>query len=182
MNILGCLDRPSAGSYFLDNEDISALSDDRLAGIRNRKLGFVFQSFNLLTRNTALENVEVPMMYAGFKDGRKQAEQALEQVGLVDRMNHLPSQLYGGQRQRVAIARAIVMNPPILLADEPTGNLDTKTGDEIMAIFQSLSNAGTTVILVTHEPEIAKHTNRLLFLRDGIIERDVIQSDRSSLS
>jgi putative ABC transport system ATP-binding protein len=172
MNILGCLDRPVSGNYFLGEHEVSTLNDDALAAIRNQMIGFVFQSFNLLPKNTALENVEMPLLYAGASGGRARAIEALERVGLGDRMGHLPSQMSGGQRQRVAIARAIVMTPPLLLADEPTGNLDTKTGDEIMAIFQKLNRAGTTIVLVTHEPDIAVHAGRVLFLRDGHIERD----------
>ncbi|TNE46934.1 MAG: ABC transporter ATP-binding protein [Deltaproteobacteria bacterium] len=172
MNILGCLDRPSEGSYYLDGHDVSNLSDNELAGIRNRKIGFVFQSFHLLSKNTALDNVKVPMMYAGIENGEARAKEALTRVGLGDRMCHLPSQMSGGQRQRVAIARAMVMNPPILLADEPTGNLDTKTGDEIMALFENLHTSGTTIILVTHEPEIAAYAERNIHLRDGNIEFD----------
>jgi putative ABC transport system ATP-binding protein len=172
MNILGCLDRPSEGSYYLDGHDISNLSDNELAGIRNRKIGFVFQSFHLLSKNTALDNVKVPMMYAGIENGEARAKEALARVGLGDRMCHLPSQMSGGQRQRVAIARAMVMNPPILLADEPTGNLDTKTGDEIMALFEDLHTSGATIILVTHEPDIAAYADRNIHLRDGNIEFD----------
>ncbi|MBK03234.1 MAG: macrolide ABC transporter ATP-binding protein [Deltaproteobacteria bacterium] len=172
MNILGCLDRPFSGDYWLDGDLVSTLDDPSLAGIRNQKLGFVFQSFNLLAKNTALDNVALPLLYAGVADGKQRAEYALERVGLGDRMCHRPSQMSGGQRQRVAIARAIVMQPPVLFADEPTGNLDTRTGDEIMEIFDDLHHSGTTIILVTHEPEIAERAQRVLFLRDGIIERD----------
>lgn len=172
MNILGCLDRPFSGQYWLDGEEVSTLKEAQLAAIRNKKLGFVFQSFNLLAKNTALDNVALPLLYAGISDGKERAEYALKRVGLGDRMCHRPSEMSGGQRQRVAIARAIVMEPPVLFADEPTGNLDTKTGDEIMEIFDTLHHSGTTIILVTHEPEIADRAQRVLFLRDGIIERD----------
>lgn len=172
MNILGCLDRPSAGQYSLRGEAVSDMDDDQLAILRNHSIGFVFQSFNLLSRSTALENVEMPMLYGGIKDRKERAIAALEQVGLGERLDHLPSQMSGGQRQRVAIARAIVMQPPLLFADEPTGNLDTKTSNEIMDIFLGLNSQGTTIVLVTHEPEIAEHASRVLYLRDGRIERD----------
>ena len=172
MNVLGCLDRPTAGTYILGGELVSDLTDDQLALIRNRKVGFVFQSFNLLSRQSALVNVELPMRYAGMKAGLKErARDALKSVGLEDRIHHRPNELSGGQQQRVAIARALVNNPDIILADEPTGNLDTKSGDEIMSILLDLNkNRGTTLIFVTHDPEIAAQTERVIHLRDGLIE------------
>ncbi|HUT33206.1 MAG TPA: ABC transporter ATP-binding protein [Planctomycetota bacterium] len=169
MHILGCLDSADAGRYVLAGEDVSELSKDRLAAIRNRRIGFVFQTFNLLARTSALENVELPLLYAGQRQARDRAREALRGVGLEDRMRHEPSQLSGGQRQRVAIARAIVTDPAIVLADEPTGNLDTKTGDEILAIFESLNAQGRTIILVTHEPDVARHCRRQIAMRDGRI-------------
>ena len=175
MNILGCLDRPSSGRYLLEGRDVSKLSDSALAHLRNQKIGFVFQSFNLLPKSTALENVEVPLHYAGMIRTRKQATRALERVGLGDRMGHRPSEMSGGQRQRVAIARAIVMEPQIIFADEPTGNLDTKTGEEIMRIFDELNAAGSTIVLVTHEPEIADHAQRVITIRDGVIASDKVK-------
>ncbi len=175
MNLLGCLDTPTAGSYILNNRDVSQMSDDELADVRNTEIGFVFQTFNLLPRTTALDNVALPMVYAGTsKSARKQrAEEVLTDVGLSDRMDHKPNQLSGGQRQRVAVARALVNNPSIILADEPTGNLDSKTGVEIMALFDAIHATGNTVILVTHEEEIAEHAHRVIRLRDGMIESDV---------
>ncbi|MEJ2606796.1 MAG: ABC transporter ATP-binding protein [Anaerolineales bacterium] len=172
MNILGCLDRPSSGCYKLDGQEIADLSDDELAEIRSHKVGFVFQSFNLLGRQTALTNVELPMRYAGVSNGRrKRAIQALEDVGLGDRIHHRPNELSGGQQQRVAIARALVNNPAIILADEPTGNLDTKSGEEIMDILLDLNEKfSTTLIFVTHDPEIAVRTERVIMLRDGLVE------------
>ncbi|MBF0224267.1 MAG: ABC transporter ATP-binding protein [Desulfobacterales bacterium] len=167
MHILGCLDTPDKGEYILDGENISSLSKNQLAGIRNKKIGFVFQSFNLLPRLSALENVELPLLYAGLKDTKKLAATALEKVGLSDRMKHEPNQLSGGQRQRVAIARAIVTNPSIILADEPTGNLDTKTGDEILSLFKNLNLDGRTVIMVTHDDEVSNHCGRQIRIRDG---------------
>ncbi len=182
MNILGCLDRPSGGRYFLEGEDVATLSRDALAAVRNRKLGFVFQSFNLLSRTSALENVELPLMYRGKELGvreiRRRAERALDRVGLADRADHHPSQLSGGQQQRVAIARALVNEPAILLADEPTGNLDTRTGIEIMEIFQQLNEGGMTLIMVTHEPEIGQYVKRRVLMRDGRIVSDDEVSNR----
>ncbi|KAA0229407.1 ABC transporter ATP-binding protein [candidate division KSB1 bacterium] len=174
MNILGCLDTPSEGKYQFGGEDVHKMDDDQLAEIRNRRIGFVFQTFNLLPRATALHNVELPLVYAGVAASKRraQAKAALERVGLADRMTHKPNELSGGQRQRVAIARALVNNPSIILADEPTGNLDTATGDEIMNIFSDLHNQGNTIILVTHEEYIAEHAHRILRLRDGRIESD----------
>jgi putative ABC transport system ATP-binding protein len=174
MNILGCLDRPTAGSYCLEGEQVADLSDDQLAAIRNRKVGFVFQSFNLLGRHSAINNVELPMRYAGVTNGRrKRAIAALEAVGLGDRVHHRPNELSGGQQQRVAIARALVNNPAIILADEPTGNLDTKSGEEVVNILLGLNaDFGTTLIFVTHDPEIAEMTERVIHLRDGLIEKD----------
>ena len=175
MNIIGCLDRPTAGKYLLDRVQIETLTDVQLANIRNKKIGFVFQSFNLLARSSALKNVELPMMYGGVpvKERRERALDALERVGLGDRVHHQPNELSGGQKQRVAIARALVNRPAILLADEPTGNLDTKSGDEIMEIFRQLNEEGTTIILVTHEAEIAQRAKRILTFRDGEILEDI---------
>jgi len=174
MNILGCLDTPTSGYYELEGEDVSSMSDDQLAEVRNRKIGFVFQSFNLLPRADALRNVELPLIYSRMpaKERRERAIEALEAVGLADRMHHRPSELSGGQRQRVAIARAIVNNPSILLADEPTGNLDSETGGEILSVFESLHDRGNTIILVTHEDYIARHSRRIIHLLDGTIERE----------
>ena len=174
MNIVGCLDTPSNGNYILNNNKVSDMTDDELAEIRNREIGFVFQTFNLLPRANALHNVELPLIYSGTaaSQRRKQAEDALAKVGLADRMDHKPNELSGGQRQRVAIARALVNNPSIILADEPTGNLDSRTGEEIMEIFEDLHDAGNTIILVTHEEYIAEHSDRIIRLRDGLVERD----------
>jgi putative ABC transport system ATP-binding protein len=174
MNIIGCLDRPTSGDYLLDGEKVSDLKDNQLASIRNRKVGFVFQSFNLLARATALSNVELPLRYAGIPKKRKLlARQALESVGLGDRVHHRPNELSGGQQQRVAIARALVNNPAIILADEPTGNLDTKSGEELMSLLLSLNtDLGTTLVIVTHDPEIASFTDRIINIRDGIVEEN----------
>jgi putative ABC transport system ATP-binding protein len=173
MNILGCLDVPSTGSYRLDGQEVGRLKDDQLAAVRSRKIGFVFQQFNLLARTPAVEQVELPMFYAGVRDRRARALAALDAVGLADRAHHKPTELSGGQQQRVAIARALVNEPSIILADEPTGALDTRTSAEIMGIFQRLNQErGLTVIFVTHEPEIAYHTRRIIHLRDGLITTD----------
>lgn len=174
MNILGCLDRPTVGSYELEGKEVAHLSDDELAVMRNKHIGFVFQNFNLLSRISSLENVALPLVYAGVgaSERRKRAQEVLEAVGLGDRAGHLPNELSGGQRQRVAIARALVNNPEIIMADEPTGNLDTKSTKEIMEIFQEMHGRGKTIILVTHEPEIAVCANRQLLVRDGVITRD----------
>jgi putative ABC transport system ATP-binding protein len=174
MNILGCLDTPTSGSYILNGTEVSTMSDDELAHVRNKEIGFVFQTFNLLPRLSSLENVALPMVYAGLgKTERIQrAQEVMEMVGLKDRMDHKPNELSGGQRQRVAIARALVNNPSIILADEPTGNLDTKTSYEIMNIFETINKGGNTVILVTHEEDIARHARRVLRLRDGAVETD----------
>lgn len=174
MNIIGCLDTPSSGDYFFEDKNVSNFDDDRLAEIRNQKIGFVFQTFNLLPRADALHNVELPLIYRGIpsKERKRQATEALERVGLADRIHHRPNELSGGQRQRVAIARALVNNPSIILADEPTGNLDTVTGEEIMVIFEELYELGNTIILVTHERYIAEHSRRIVHLRDGLIETD----------
>lgn len=178
MNLLGCLDRPTSGKYVLDGTDASKLSDAARAAVRNRKIGFVFQSFNLLPRMSALGNTLLPMMYSTERNDRKAARRAIESVGLADRMHHTPMQLSGGEQQRVAIARALVNDPPIIFGDEPTGNLDTKTGNEIMAIFQRLNDEGRTVIIVTHEADIAQHSKRILRFRDGILESDEPVTDR----
>ncbi len=174
MNLIGCLDTPSKGSYLLNEKEVAAMNDDELARIRNEEIGFVFQTFNLLPRATALHNVELPLVYAGVsgKDRQDRARQALEKVELTARAGHRPNELSGGQRQRVAIARALVNNPSILLADEPTGNLDSKTGNEIMGLFKRLHEAGNTIILVTHEPDIAAYAHRAIHIRDGQVEKD----------
>jgi putative ABC transport system ATP-binding protein len=176
MNLLGCLDTPTAGEYWLNGEEVSRLTDDALARVRNREIGFVFQTFNLLPRATALHNVELPLVYAGARgrERRERAAAALERVGLGHRMEHRPSELSGGQRQRVAIARALVNQPSILLADEPTGNLDSVTSEEIMEVFANLHDAGQTVIMVTHEPDIAARAERRIILRDGRVEVDQV--------
>jgi putative ABC transport system ATP-binding protein len=175
MNLIGCLDTPSKGSYLLNDKEVAAMNDDELARIRNEEIGFVFQTFNLLPRATALHNVELPLVYAGVSGKIRQdrARQALEKVELTSRASHRPNELSGGQRQRVAIARALVNNPSILLADEPTGNLDSKTGTEIMGVFARLHEAGNTIIVVTHEPDIAGYAHRVISIRDGQVEKDV---------
>ncbi|GAB4370510.1 MAG: ABC transporter ATP-binding protein [Calditrichia bacterium] len=180
MNIIGCLDVPTSGIYRLNNTDVSKLNDDQLAHIRNKEIGFVFQTFNLLPRATALHNVELPLIYNGTSSSKRKelARNALEKVGLGDRMHHKPNELSGGQRQRVAIARALVNNPSMILADEPTGNLDTSTGAEIMEIFDQLNEAGNTVVLITHEDFIARHARRIIHLRDGKIESEEIASEK----
>jgi len=175
MNLIGCLDTPSKGTYLLNGKQASEMNDDELARIRNEEIGFVFQTFNLLPRASALHNVELPLIYAGVpsKVRRERANKALDKVELADRKNHRPNELSGGQRQRVAIARALVNNPSILLADEPTGNLDSKTGVEIMGLFARLHETGNTIILVTHEPDVAAHAHRVIHIRDGKVEKDV---------
>jgi len=183
MNILGCLDRMSSGKYFLNGQDVSFLNDKELALIRNKEIGFVFQAFNLLPRLNILENVELPMIYAGFplKDRKNIAKSALDKVGLSDWFKHKPNEISGGQKQRVAIARAIVNNPAVIMADEPTGNLDTKSSVDIMKIFQKLNKEGKTIIMVTHEAEIAKHSKRIVTFKDGEILQDTIVKDRINL-
>jgi putative ABC transport system ATP-binding protein len=180
MNLLGCLDTPSSGEYYFNGELVSSMSDNELAQIRNGEIGFVFQTFNLLPRSDALHNVELPLIYAGMSSAerRERAETALRRVGLQDRMTHRPNELSGGQRQRVAIARALVTAPSIILADEPTGNLDTKTGEEIMGLFEELWKQGNTIILVTHEEDIARHAARIIRVRDGLIASDMPNPDR----
>ena len=175
MNLLGCLDTPTSGDYFLNHTNVSTMTDSELAEVRNKEIGFVFQTFNLLPRLSALENVALPLVYAGISKSKRQekARQVLTQVGLGDRVDHRPNELSGGQRQRVAIARALVNDPSIILADEPTGNLDTKTSIEIMGIFEKIHQEGNTIILVTHEPDIAEHAHRIVRLRDGLVETDV---------
>jgi len=177
MNLLGCLDTPTSGNYLLNGNDVSQMSDDALAETRNKEIGFVFQTFNLLPRTTALDNVALPLVYSGVSkaDRNARAQEVLTNVGLADRMDHKPNQLSGGQRQRVAVGRALVNNPSIILADEPTGNLDSKTSLEIMHLFDEIHASGNTVILVTHEEEVAQHANRVIRLRDGRIERDALK-------
>jgi putative ABC transport system ATP-binding protein len=174
MNVVGCLDTPNAGEYWLSGQEVSKMSDDALARVRNKEIGFVFQTFNLLPRATALHNVELPLVYAGISgdERRRRAKLALEKVQLEHRMDHRPNELSGGQRQRVAIARALVNDPSMLLADEPTGNLDSQTSEEIMRVFESLADSGQTVVMVTHEPDIAQHARRVVVLRDGLISTD----------
>ncbi|OGP14633.1 MAG: macrolide ABC transporter ATP-binding protein [Deltaproteobacteria bacterium GWA2_55_10] len=167
MNIIGCLDRPTSGAYTLNGTRVEDMDDNGLAAVRNRNIGFVFQSFNLLARHTALENVELPLFYAGVVDARPAALEALKEVGLEKRVHHRPNELSGGERQRVAIARALVLNPPLILADEPTGNLDSRTGKEIMEMFKDLHSRGTTIVMVTHENDIAAHAQRIITIRDG---------------
>jgi len=169
MNIIGCLDRPTEGAYALNGVRVDSMDEDALAAARNRNIGFVFQSFNLLARHTAIENVELPLFYAGVNDSEELAIEALKEVGLERRMKHRPNELSGGERQRVAIARAIVLNPPIILADEPTGNLDSRTGKEIMALFDGLHSRGTTLILVTHDPTVASYSQRVINIKDGTV-------------
>ena len=175
MNMIGCLDTPTGGKYILRGQNVGELTDDELAAIRNKEVGFVFQTFNLLPRVNCLQNVELPLIYSGRKKSlrREMAAQALESVGLGDRMTHKPNELSGGQRQRVAVARALVNNPSILLADEPTGNLDTRTGEEIMVLFETLYRRGNTLLVVTHEEDVARHARRIIRLRDGLVESDV---------
>jgi putative ABC transport system ATP-binding protein len=184
MNLIGCLDTPSKGTYLLNGKEVSQMNDNELARIRNEEIGFVFQTFNLLPRATALHNVELPLVYAGIGKAERlaQAKAAIEKVELTHRMNHKPNELSGGQRQRVAIARALVNNPSILLADEPTGNLDSKTGVEIMGLFARLHQGGNTIILVTHEPDIAAYAHRVIAIRDGQVERDVKQEPQATLT
>lgn len=177
MNLLGCLDTPTSGTYILNNKNVSTMQDDELAEIRNKEIGFVFQTFNLMPRTTALDNVALPMIYAGYSKSERneRATEVLKQVGLGDRMDHKPNQLSGGQRQRVAVARALVNKPSIILADEPTGNLDSKTSEEIMGLFNDIHALGNTVILVTHEEDIAAYAHRIIRLKDGIIESDNVK-------
>ena len=184
MNLIGCLDTPTRGSYLLNDKQVSQMNDNELARIRNEEIGFVFQTFNLLPRATALHNVELPLIYAGVptKDRQERARDALNRVELGERMLHKPNELSGGQRQRVAIARALVNNPSILLADEPTGNLDSKTGIEIMALFERLHASGNTIVLVTHESDIASHAHRIIHIRDGQVEKDVRSTEKDAIT
>jgi len=184
MNLLGCLDRPSSGRYLLEGREISRLDNDELAALRNRTIGFVFQSFNLLSRTSALENVELPLLYSNVPGAERhvRARESLERVGLGDRLDHHPNQMSGGQQQRVAIARALVNRPRILLADEPTGNLDSHTSEDVMALFQELGRTGITVILVTHEPDIAANATRVITMRDGLVRSDVRQTPRVAVA
>jgi putative ABC transport system ATP-binding protein len=182
MNILGCLDIPTSGRYLLDGIDVSTLSDNRLAKIRSRKIGFVFQSFNLVPRTSAIRNVELPLVYAGVRDRRARARSVLEQVGLEDRAKHMPNELSGGQQQRVAIARALINDPTLLLADEPTGNIDTASSAEILKLLAALNDAGRTVVIITHEEDIARFAKRVVRLRDGRIVSDQVQRNRSEVS
>ena len=182
MNILGCLDIPTSGRYLLDGTDVSTLSDNRLAKIRSRKIGFVFQSFNLVPRTSAIRNVELPLVYAGAHDRRARARSVLEQVGLGEREKHMPNELSGGQQQRVAIARALINDPTMLLADEPTGNLDTASSVDILKLLGALNDAGRTVVIITHEEEIARFAKRVVRLRDGRIESDQVQRNRSEVN
>ncbi|QPH40325.1 ABC transporter ATP-binding protein [Pedobacter endophyticus] len=184
MNILGCLDTPTTGTYILNGTNVSHMSDDALAEVRNQEIGFVFQTFNLLPRSTSLDNVALPLIYAGNskKDRETRAAKALENVGLGNRMDHKPNELSGGQRQRVAVARALINDPSIILADEPTGNLDTKTSIEIMGLLEEIHSKGNTIILVTHEEDIAQHAHRIVRMRDGLIENDYVNTDVKSVS
>jgi len=184
MNILGCLDTPSSGTYILNGTNVSQMSDDALAEVRNKEIGFVFQTFNLLPRSTALDNVALPLIYAGSskKDREARAAKALENVNLGNRMDHKPNELSGGQRQRVAVARALINDPSIILADEPTGNLDTKTSIEIMGLLEEIHSKGNTIILVTHEEDIAQHAHRIVRMRDGLIENDYVNTDIKNVS
>ena len=182
MNILGCLDIPTSGRYLLDGIDVSTLSDNRLAKIRSRKIGFVFQSFNLVPRTSAIRNVELPLVYAGVRDRRARARSVLEQVGLEERAKHMPNELSGGQQQRVAIARALINDPTMLLADEPTGNIDTASSVEILKLLAALNDAGRTVVIITHEEDIARFAKRVVRLRDGRIVSDQVQRNRSEVS
>ena len=184
MNLIGCLDSPTQGEYWLNDIEVSTMDDGELAEVRNKQIGFVFQTFNLLPRLSSLENVALPLVYAGFSKSERleKARMALESVGLGDRVNHKPNELSGGQRQRVAVARALVNDPAIILADEPTGNLDTKTSYEIMSLFEEIHRKGNTIIVVTHEPDIAQHAHRIIRLRDGLIETDEMNADIVSVS